>query len=103
MDEPKPTLALADSLTASQIPGRVVIKASGSKPTPGHEVRFEESPLAVFPPEYLLVIIPPAGNVTQVITPFEVDTFFAATEPVATVTVTDATGRKAVIVDPAHD
>ena len=103
MNQPNPTLAKADHLTASQIPGRVVIKASGSKPTPGHEVRFEESPLTVFPPEFSLVLIPPTGIVNQVITPFEVDTFFAATERVETVKVTDAVGRHEVLVDQAHD
>ena len=103
MNQPNPTLATADHLTASQIPGRVVLKASRSKPTPGHEVRFEESPLTVFPPEFSLVLIPPAGIVQQVITPFEADTFFAATERVKTVKVPDAAGRHEVPVDQAQD
>lgn len=96
-------LATADTLTATQIPGRVVLKASGFKPTPGHEVRFEQGLIEVFPPVFSLLQIPPTGTVNQVITPFETDTFFAATEPVASVKITDARGTHEVPVDQAQD
>ena len=78
MADPDLTLATAETLTATQIPGRVVLKAAGQKPTPGHEVRFEKAPLTVFPPQYVLLLIPPPGIINQVITPFEEETFFGA-------------------------
>jgi len=80
-----------------------VLKACGSKPTPGHEVRFEQGLIEVFPLVFSLLLIPPVGSVNQVITPFETDTFFAATELVASVKVTDARGTHEIAVDQAQD
>ena len=97
------TLATADSLIATQTPGLVTIKASGYKPTPAHDVRFQQTSIDIFPPQYRLVLIAPAKPSATVLTKFEVETSFSAEDVVATVVVFDSAGRHDLTVDQAQD
>lgn len=83
---------------ALQVPGNVVIVAEGQFPTAGYKAFFRRSAIAIFPPEFSLVWIPPAGPAADVITPFRESTHFKAVEPVETVTVHDADGRHEIKV-----
>ena len=90
--------------SASQIPTQVVIKARGESPTAGYEVKLIQSPLRIWPPQWMLARKAPEGAVAQVITPFEVTASFSSgPDTVKTVVVTDAGGRHEVTVDQARD
>jgi len=78
--------------------GMVTIEAQMELPTPGYEVRFERSPLRIWPPQHLLICIPPDGIVAQVIVPATVTTTFKADEPPAEVVVRDRQGAHKVPV-----
>jgi hypothetical protein len=88
---------------ASQTPGDVTIVARGKHPTGGYETKLVESPLKIWPPQYLLVCKKPDGPATQVISPFEAKATFKAKEPVKKVVVSDAAGKHEVKVDQARD
>lgn len=83
---------------ALQVPGNVVIVAEGEFPSAGYKAFFRRSAIAIFPPEFSFVWVPPDGPAAQVITPFRESTYFKAVEPVETVTVHDADGRHEVKV-----
>ena len=97
------TLATADSLIATQTPGLVTIVAIGNKPTPGHEVRFQDTPIAVFPPQYRLILIEPTSPSADVVTPYRAETNFPSEDIISTVTVFDASGKHEIPVDQAQD
>jgi hypothetical protein len=82
---------------AAQASDQVTIFATGEHPTGGYVVKFEQSPIAVFPPQFILYHWRP-GIATQVITPFAVETSFRSTAPVEKVVVRDADGPHDVIV-----
>ena len=89
--------------TASQTPGEVIITARGSHPTGGYQTKLVQSPLRIWPPQYLLAMKKPDGPATQAITPFEVTASFKATDPIKVVVVTDGAGKHDVKVDQARD
>ncbi len=97
--KPKPELAKDGKYKAEQANGVVTIFAEGKTPTPGYKVRLEQLPIRIFPPQYRLVWVPPAGPVPQVLTPFSAKTSFKAEMPVAQVIVHDERGRHKVPVD----
>src|SRR5262245_54354777 len=78
--------------------GRVTLSASGSHPTAGYRVLFEQSMLMIYPPEFSLKHQRPTGMAAQVITPFSVQTSFKADEKPQAITVHDARGRNRVPV-----
>jgi hypothetical protein len=80
------------SYRAEQVRDTVIIFAMGWHPTPGYVDFFEQSPVDVFPPQFILRTIPPTGIVIQTLTPFAIWVMFGANEPVKTVTVHDADG-----------
>lgn len=84
---------------AAQTGETVTIHAQGEHPTPGFKVFFEQSPIRIFPPQFVLREVPPTGIVTKVITPFETQTSFTAAEPVEQVIVHDRNGRHEVPVE----
>jgi hypothetical protein len=96
-------LAPSAQYTASQTPGEVIIKASGSNPTAGYEMKLVQSPLRIWPPQWMLAQKKPSGIVAQVIRPFEVSASFKSTDPVKTIVIGDASGRHEVNVDQARD
>ncbi len=77
----------------------VIIFAFGWHPTPGYTDFFEQSPIDIFPPEFIFHSIPPFVPVPQVLAPFAIWVMFGATEPVKNVTVHDADGAHAVPVE----
>lgn len=87
------------SYRAEQARDAVIIFAFGWNPTPGYTNFFEQSPIDVFPPEFIFRSIPPGGFVPQVLTPFAIWVMFGANEPVKTVTVHDADGPHKVPVE----
>lgn len=97
------SLATADSITATQTPGLVTIRATGNKPTPGHDVRFQDTPIAVFPPQYRLILKEPSQPSADVLTPFCAEISFPAEANIRSVTVFDAAGQHEVPVEQARD
>ena len=87
------------SYRAEQARDTVIIFAMGWHPTPGYIDFFEQSPIDIFPPEFILRTIPPTGMVLQVLTPFAIWVMFGASEPIKTVTVHDADGAHKVQVE----
>lgn len=93
----------AASYRAQQVPGAVLIFADGMHPTSGYQAFFEQSPLDVFPPEFILWHIAPSGIVLEVLTPFTVYTSFKTTGKIERVAVHDANGRHEVEVEQVPD
>lgn len=89
--------------TARQAAGRVTITAKGESPTTGYEVKLIESPLRIWPPQWILAHKKPEGAAGQAITPFETSASFKADRRVATVIVNDASGRRTVSVAQAQN
>jgi hypothetical protein len=84
--------------TATWQKGLVKLSASGSHPTAGYRVFFEQSMLMIYPPEFSLKHQRPTEMAAQVITPFSVQTSFKAEEKPQAVIVFDAKGRSRVTV-----
>ena len=79
--------------TASQAPNEeVTIRATGTHPSAGYETKFVVSPLRIYPPQWMLAVKRPEGSLAQVMTPFDVTTSFKASNQIATIRVTDASG-----------
>jgi hypothetical protein len=100
---PRTVQPCAASYRAEQVPGVVLIFADGAHSTSGYRVFFEQSPIDVFPPEFLLWHVQPSGIVLQVITPFNEWTSFKAKEQIKTVVIHDANGRHEVEVEQVPD
>ena len=90
------------SYRAEQVPDAVIIFAMGWHPTAGYVDFFEQSPLRIFPPQFILRTIPP-GMAPQVLTPFAIWVMFGASEPIETVTVHDADGAHEIKVEQVPD
>lgn len=88
---------------AEQVPGVVMIHATGSHRTSGYHPFFEQMPMDVFPPKYRLWHTRPTGPVLEVIVPFAISTSFPADTKVAQVEVRDATGVHEVVVEQVPD
>ena len=88
---------------AQQVPDAVIIFATGCHPTPGYVDFFEQSPIRIFPPQFIFRTIPPTGIFPQVLTPFAIWVMFGASEPVETVTVHDADGSHEIKVEQVGD
>ena len=84
---------------AQQIAGEVIIIAFGRHGVAGYEVRFQDTPIAVFPPEFRLVHTAPSGPTAQVETEFVVFKTFPSFKPIKTVVVHDADGKHDVKVE----
>ena len=89
--------------TARQAAGQVTVTAKGENPTGGFEVKLFESPLKIWPPQWILAHKKPTGPVTQAITKFEATASFKSDRKVATVIVNDAGGRRTVSVAQAQN
>ena len=95
-------LAPRADYTAKQAGGQVTVTAKGESPTAGYQVKLFESPLRIWPPQWMLAHKKPDGMAAQVITPFEVSASFKSDRKVATVVVNDAAGRRTVSVAQAE-
>jgi hypothetical protein len=85
------------SYSAKQIKNRVVIRGTGELPA-GYEAVFVQSPLRVYPPQYLLMRHRLNGNYPSVPQKFSVCVMFRADGPVDRVIVNDADGRHEIDV-----
>jgi hypothetical protein len=94
-------LAPASTYTARQSAGIVTITANGKHNTGGYETKLFQSPLRIYPPQWLLAHKPPPPDsmVTRAITPFGVTGSFKADAPIASVRVSDAMGPHEVNVE----
>ncbi len=84
---------------AQQVPGAVILIATGTHPTPGFKTYFEQLPITIFPPQHRLMHIKPTGIVAQVLTPFVVYTSFPADDKVEEVVIHDASGEHKIKVE----
>jgi hypothetical protein len=89
--------------TARQAAGQVTVTARGENPTGGYEVKLFESPLRIWPPQWILARKKPDGPATQAITSFETSASFKSDRKVASVVVNDASGRRMVNVAQAQN
>ena len=87
------------SYQALQTQDTVIVFAFGWHPTPGYTDFFEQSPIDVFPPEFIFHSIPPGIPVPQVLSPFAIWVMFGATDPIKNVRVHDADGAHEVPVE----
>jgi hypothetical protein len=78
--------------------GRLTLTASGSHPTAGYRIFFEQSMLMIYPPEFILKHQRPTEAAAQVITPFSTQTSFKADEKPQAITVHDARGQSRITV-----
>jgi hypothetical protein len=98
--DPGWVLANGAEYTASQSPNEeVTIRATGTHPSAGYEAKFVVSPLRIYPPQWMLAVKRPEGSLAQVMTPFDVTTSFKASNQIATIRVTDASGGHNVHVE----
>lgn len=80
--------------------GKVTVTATGSHPTSGFKVRLGQTPIAVFPPEFVLNHERPTGITNPVVTPFTVSASFKSAEkPTSPVVVHDAKGKHTVVIN----
>ncbi|HEV2764832.1 MAG TPA: hypothetical protein VGV38_17760 [Pyrinomonadaceae bacterium] len=100
---PRNVKPCAASYRAEQVPGAVVIHASGFHSTSGYKVFFEQSAIDIFPPEFILWHVEPVGMVLQVLEPFDEFVAFAASDKIERVTVHDASGRHEIEVEQVPD
>ena len=89
--------------TAQQVPGRVIIIATGTHPTGGYQVFFQRLPIRIWPPEHRLWHVAPTGPATTAITPFVAIADFAAADTLDTIIVHDANGSHKVKVEQVPD
>jgi lysophospholipase L1-like esterase len=92
-------LAPQGAYSAAQARGQITIRATGESPTAGYEVKLVQSPLRIWPPQYMLARKPPEGVVAQVITPFDTSISFKSEQPITAVVVSDAGGKHEVKVE----
>ena len=98
--DPGWVLAQAAEYTASQSPNEeVTLRAAGTHPTAGYETKLVVSPLRIYPPQWMLAVKRPEGPVAQVLTPFDVTVSFKASNQIAKLRVTDASGQHDVHVE----
>ena len=88
---------------ANQVPGGVLIIAEGINRTSGYDNFFEQSPIEIFPPQFILKQRKPMGGSLDVLTPFTATAWFATKETIEQVTVHDAQGQHQIIVDQTPD
>lgn len=88
---------------ANQVPGAVVIIAEGTHGSPGYDSFFQQSPMEVFPPQFILKHRKPDGITIQLETPFVAVTYFRTAEEIKELVVHDAQGSQTVPVDQTPD
>ena len=88
---------------AQQVPGVVIVFATGLHPSAGFQTFFEELPITIYPPQFRLLHIKPTGPVSQVVTPFQLYTSFPAQQKVERVVIHDSSGRHEVVVEQVPD
>ncbi len=88
---------------ADQVPGGVIIIAEGKHETSGYDVFLEQSPIEIFPPQFILKHRKTDGLVLDVVTPFYTFTSFKAAQKIENVFIDDAKGKHSVKVDQTPD
>src|SRR3712207_3506238 len=97
--KPNNVALCAGTYRAEQVPGAVIIYAHGLHRTTGYQVFFEQSPIRIFPPQFVLWHVEPTTITAESITPFEAQVSFRASDTVERVTVHDADGAHEVAVE----
>ncbi len=83
-----------------QVPGQVIVHATGVHPTTGYKVYFEPYKM---PNAFALIHERPEGFVGEMVTPFAVSISYFARDKVKSVLVVDADGRHNVPVEQVPD
>lgn len=96
-------LARSDRLSAQQVPGMVLIKAEGTLPNPGYEVKFVRLPMSIWPPRHALMWKASSEPGIQPTQDYIVWTAFPAEEKIDVVTVVDSRGRREIHVEQVPD
>ncbi|MEM7042053.1 MAG: hypothetical protein AAF543_04500 [Pseudomonadota bacterium] len=96
-------LANRSSIRITQCDGNILICAEGDLPSPGFEVKIEQSPLRIFPPQYNIVRCRLPGVFPQVITPYKICRSFPLGDKVPEITVHHAEGSDKVAVEACKD
>ena len=96
-------LAERSSIRIRQCDGNILISAEGDLPSPGFDVRIEQSPLRIFPPQFNIIRCRRSGVFPQVITPYKISTSFPLGDKVPEITVHHANGSDKVATEPCKD
>ncbi len=89
---------------ANQIHGQILLIAEGGHEIADYEVFFEQSPIDIFPPQFILKHRKPNENAVQIETDFTAETSFkVSSDAVGEVTVHDSQGKQPVWVNQTHD
>ena len=96
-------LAERSSIRIFQCGGSILICAEGDLPSPGFEVKIEQSPLRIFPPQFNIVRCRLPGVFPQVITPYRICRSFPLGDKVPEITVHHAEGSDQVATEPCKD
>ena len=91
------------SIRIYQCNGNILICAEGDLPSPGFDVKIEQSPLRIFPPQFNLIRCRRSGVFPQVITPYRICRSFPLGDRVPEITVHHAEGSDQVAVEPCKD
>ncbi|MGI9484519.1 MAG: hypothetical protein ACR2RF_01295 [Geminicoccaceae bacterium] len=93
-------LANRSSMRILQCDGTILICAEGDLPSPGFEIKIEQSPLRIFPPQFNIVRCRQPGVFPQVITPYRICKSFPLGDKVPEITVNHAEGSDKVAIEP---
>ena len=96
-------LAERSSIRIFQCDGAILICAMGDLPSPGFDVRIEQSPLRIFPPQFNIVRCRRPGVFPELITPYRLCKSFPLSDKVLEITVHHAEGSDKVEVEPCTD
>ncbi len=92
-------LARRTSIRAVRLGEQILIAARGEAPTPGYRVELQQSPLRIFPQQFLLVWCREPGVWLEVATPYAVYAVFPFPQDIGQVTVNHADGPDEVPIE----
>lgn len=96
-------LANRSTIRIFQCAGHLLICADGDLPTPGFDVKIEQNPARIFPPQFNILQCRRSGNFAQVITPYKICRSFPLADRVPEITVHHAEGTDKVSVESCND
>jgi hypothetical protein len=90
--------ASVESASAAYVFGHLFVLAKGEKPNPCYEVTIERSPLAIYPPQFVVrACVEPGKICSQLVTPYTAFNLFAS-GPLETITLKTAQGDRQIPV-----
>lgn len=95
--------AETDEVTASYYPGVLTLRASGTLAETCWRVTISKSPLAIWPPEFIIEQCRTSEVCREVLLPYSVETRFPMNAIPEHVVIHDAQGRREIPLDVAPD